>query len=64
MRDAVAGEHPPDGRLHLHDELWVRLTRPDQGRHRVPAWRDPDGTWHASDPLRALVGLLACYTGS
>jgi hypothetical protein len=24
-----------------------------------PAWRDGSGGWHASDPLRALLGLLA-----
>ena len=29
------------------------------GRFRVPAWRDEHGRWHAEDPLRALLGVLA-----
>ncbi|GAA0925707.1 molecular chaperone Hsp90 [Pseudonocardia zijingensis] len=49
----------PDGRLTLHDELWVRLRRPGSGRHRVPAWRDGSGRWHASDPVHALLGTIA-----
>jgi hypothetical protein len=28
------------------------------GARAVPAWRDGSGTWHAADPLRALLGLL------
>ena len=53
------GAPVPDGDLRLHDELWVLLRRPGSGRFRVPAWRDVDGRWHASDPVRALLGLLA-----
>jgi hypothetical protein len=49
----------PDGELAVHDELWVRLRRPGSGRFRVPAWRDAAGRWHASDPVHALLGLLA-----
>jgi len=53
------GVDVPDGGLRRHDELWVDLRRPKDGRHRVPVWREPDGTWHAEDPLRALLALLA-----
>jgi hypothetical protein len=53
------GVDVPDGGLRRHDELWVDLRRPANGRHRVPVWREPDGTWHAEDPLRALLALLA-----
>ncbi len=53
------GVDVPDGRLCRHDALWVDLRRPTPGRHRVPVWREPDGTWHAEDPLRALLALLA-----
>jgi hypothetical protein len=49
----------PDGALRRHDALWVDLRRPTTGRHRVPVWRASDGTWHAEDPLRALLALLA-----
>jgi hypothetical protein len=53
------GVDVPDGGLRRHPELWVNLRRPVAGRHRVPVWRDPAGTWHAEDPLRALLALLA-----
>ncbi len=53
------GVDVPDGGLRRHDELWVDLHRPTNGRHRVPVWREPDDTWHAEDPLRALLALLA-----
>jgi hypothetical protein len=53
------GVDVPDGGLRRHDQLWVDLRRPTNGRHRVPVWREPDGTWHAEDPLRALLALLA-----
>jgi hypothetical protein len=53
------GVDVPDGGLRRHDALWVDLHRPANGRHRVPVWREPDGTWHAEDPLRALLALLA-----
>jgi len=49
----------PPGDVALHDELWVVLHLPTPGRHRVPAWRDDDGRWHADDPVRALLGVLA-----
>ncbi|MBN9100438.1 MULTISPECIES: hypothetical protein [unclassified Pseudonocardia] len=49
---------PPGGFQH-HDELWVTVTRPVTGRFRVPTWVDAQGRWHAEDPLRALLGLLA-----
>jgi hypothetical protein len=49
----------PDGELTVHDELWVQVKRPVSGRFRVPAWPDSSGRWHASDPVHALLGLLA-----
>jgi hypothetical protein len=49
----------PDGELTVHDELWVQVKRPEPGRFRVPAWQDSTGRWHASDPVHALLGLLA-----
>jgi hypothetical protein len=49
----------PAGEVRLHDRLDVVLHRPTPGRHRVPAWRDGDGRWHADDPLRALLAVLA-----
>jgi hypothetical protein len=49
----------PDGEILLHDELWVTVHRPLTGRHRVPTWVDDRGRWHAQDPLRALLALLA-----
>jgi hypothetical protein len=52
----------PAGRLRLHDELWVVLHRPAPGRHRVPAWRDGDGRWHAEDAVRALLAVIASDT--
>ena len=64
MPDVVVACHTlgvpvPPGDLVLHDELAVALRRPDLGRRTVAAWPDGAGRWHASDPLRALVGLLA-----
>ncbi|MGI5125962.1 sacsin N-terminal ATP-binding-like domain-containing protein [Pseudonocardia sp. CA-107938] len=52
------GVDVPAGELVVHDELWVQLTRPEQTRRRVPVWR-ADATWHAEDPIRALLALLA-----
>ena len=49
----------PPGEVALHDELWVVLHRPAPGRFRVPTWRDATGAWHAEDPVRALLGVLA-----
>ena len=47
----------PDGELRCHDELWVALSHPTAGRHRVPAWQDARGRWHAEDPVRALLAV-------
>jgi hypothetical protein len=49
----------PPGELRCHDELWVQLHRPTTGRHRVPTWTDAAGRWHADDPVRALLAVLA-----
>ncbi|MHA6624298.1 sacsin N-terminal ATP-binding-like domain-containing protein [Pseudonocardia sichuanensis] len=48
----------PPGELTVHEALHVTLRRPHTGRFPVPAWRDPAGRWHASDPVHALLGLL------
>jgi hypothetical protein len=48
----------PGGELAVHDELWVAVRRPLTGRFRVLSWRDASGRWHATDPLRALLGFL------
>jgi hypothetical protein len=53
------GAPVPAGELTVHDELWVAVRRPVSGRFRVPTWRDATGRWHAADPVRALLGLLA-----
>jgi hypothetical protein len=53
----------PAGEVALHDELWVVLHRPVPGRHRVPAWRDGAGRWHAQDAVRALLGALVSPSG-
>ncbi|MDN5915443.1 MAG: ATP-binding protein [Pseudonocardia sp.] len=53
------GVDVPDGELVRHDELLVDLTAPEQRRITVAAWPGADGRWHASDPLRALVGALS-----
>jgi hypothetical protein len=37
----------------------IDVARPAAHRQEVPAWRDGDGRWHAGDPLRALLGVLA-----
>lgn len=49
----------PDGELVLHDELLIDIRRPASARRAVPAWPDRYGRWHAADPVRALLGLLA-----
>ncbi|MDN5751628.1 MAG: ATP-binding protein, partial [Pseudonocardia sp.] len=49
----------PPGEVVLHDELWVAVARPVACRLRVPVWPDGSGGWHAQDPLRALLALLA-----
>ena len=53
------GVRVPEGRLWRHDPLTVVLHRPPTGACIVPAWRDGNGEWHASDPVRALIGLLS-----
>jgi hypothetical protein len=55
----VLGVPVPAGELVRHEELVVAVSRPLAGRFVVPAWRDGSGGWHAADPLRALLGLLA-----
>jgi hypothetical protein len=55
----VLGIPVPAGELRRHDELSVTVRRPARGRRSVPAWCDEQGNWHGSDPLRALLGLLA-----
>ncbi|GAY08963.1 hypothetical protein TOK_2919 [Pseudonocardia sp. N23] len=55
----TVGVPVPAGDLVVHDELTIDLRRPATGRRAVAAWPDADGRWHATDPLRALVGLLA-----
>lgn len=64
LPDVVVASHTvgapvPTGELVVHDELAVVVTRPAVGRTAVPAWPDTDGRWHATDPLRALIGVLA-----
>jgi len=54
----VLGVPVPEGELRRHYVLPVAVTRPVTGRFSVPAWRDGAGTWHAADPVRALLGLL------
>jgi hypothetical protein len=53
------GVDVPDGTLTRHADLRVAVTRPVTGTVRVPAWPDGRGGWHAEDPLRALLALLA-----
>ncbi len=53
------GVEVPPGTLTRHAELRVAVTRPVTGTFRVPAWPDGSGGWHAEDPLRALLALLA-----
>jgi hypothetical protein len=55
----VLGVPVPDGELRRHETLTVAVSRPSTGRFTVPAWRDAGGTWHAADPVRALLGLLS-----
>ena len=55
----VLGIPVPAGELHRHDELTVAVRRPTTERRTVPAWCDDQGRWHASDPVRALLGHVA-----
>ncbi|ODU01751.1 MAG: hypothetical protein ABS81_19795 [Pseudonocardia sp. SCN 72-86] len=64
LPDVVVASHTigvpvPAGDLVVHDDLAVVVTRPAVGRTAVPAWPDADGRWHATDPVRALIGFLA-----
>ena len=53
------GVDVPGGAFRAHDELRVAVARPVTGDIRVPVWPDGAGGWHAEDPLRALLALLA-----
>ena len=53
----AVGAVAPAGELHVHDELVVDLD--GGGSVTVAAWPGTDGSWHAADPLRALVAALA-----
>ncbi|MGQ0481202.1 MAG: sacsin N-terminal ATP-binding-like domain-containing protein [Pseudonocardia sp.] len=55
---ATLGVAVPEGRVWLHDELVVELTRPASARITAAVWRERDGTWHTSDPVRALLARL------
>jgi hypothetical protein len=57
------GVDVPAGELRRHDDLRIRLRRPEQGVRSVPAWPDADGRWHAADPVRALLASLAGQGG-
>ncbi len=49
---AAAGLAVPDGALRLHEQLRVRHGGTE---HAVPFWVTPDGTVHATDPVRAAL---------
>ncbi|MGH3929826.1 MAG: sacsin N-terminal ATP-binding-like domain-containing protein, partial [Pseudonocardiaceae bacterium] len=49
---AAAGLPIPDGELQLHNHLQVRHK---STTHTVPFWVTPDGTVHATDPVRAAL---------
>jgi hypothetical protein len=49
---AAAGLPVPGGSVTLHDRLRVRC---NGAVHDVAYWVEPDGTVHATDPLRALL---------
>jgi hypothetical protein len=51
---AAAGLAVPDGALRLHEQLRVRH---GGTKHVVPFWVTPDGTVHATDPVRAVLRL-------
>ncbi|GEL22180.1 molecular chaperone Hsp90 [Pseudonocardia sulfidoxydans NBRC 16205] len=64
LPDVIVASHTvgvdvPAGELVVHDALAVVVTCPALGRTAVPAWPDTDGRWHATDPVRALIGALA-----
>jgi hypothetical protein len=49
---AAAGLAVPDGMLRLHEHLYVHHSG---AKHAVPFWVTPDGTVHATDPVRAAL---------
>ncbi|MGH3874840.1 MAG: sacsin N-terminal ATP-binding-like domain-containing protein [Pseudonocardiaceae bacterium] len=49
---AAAGLAVPDGSVRLHEQLRVRH---GDTEHAVPFWVTPDGTVHATDPVRAAL---------
>ncbi|HEX2301070.1 MAG TPA: ATP-binding protein, partial [Pseudonocardiaceae bacterium] len=49
---AAAGLPVPDGSVRLHEQLRVRHRGTE---HAVPFWVTPDGTVHATDPVRAVL---------
>jgi hypothetical protein len=51
---AAAGFEIPNGTLRLHDHLRVRH---NDAEHAVPFWVTPEGTVHATDPVRAALLL-------
>ncbi|HEV7470183.1 MAG TPA: hypothetical protein VGO23_10410 [Pseudonocardia sp.] len=58
------GVDVPAGELRRHEDLRIRLRRPEQGVRSVPAWPDAGGRWHAADPVRALLASLADHAAS
>ena len=57
---AAIGAPVPEGTLWLHERLTVELTRPQARRLDVPVWRQ-DRSWHATDPVRALLATVASH---
>ncbi|HEY1973565.1 MAG TPA: molecular chaperone Hsp90, partial [Pseudonocardia sp.] len=55
---AAMGIPVPAGGLIKYPTLTVRLTRPTTAEVPVPVWWQ-DGDWHAADPVRALLAMLA-----
>jgi len=53
---AAAGLAVPEGALRLHENLRVRH---NGAEHSVPFWVTPEGTVHATDPVRAALLLGA-----
>jgi len=56
---ASIGVTVPAGELFVHDRLEIELQTPAAQRLTVPVWRDEQGSWHADDPVRALLAYLA-----
>jgi hypothetical protein len=56
---AAAGLAVPAGTLQLHEQLCVRH---DGAQHPVPFWVTPDGTVHATDPVRALCAAWQLHS--